>query len=333
LRVGKVEDRLGVLWHYRCSDLFVQIVKIKFYLRQELTVFLVPSQRHDHRRHLQPEQYVNVLHVIALLNQLLNHLLHLLPQHFARCPEKRQVHLERELYRRNVRVFLCQTLPIQQSVAKTYQIAHLVLRVLLLHGEKTLQQANEKLRPKQIIVLVDPVQKPTVLKNVKNDHGSAALLAQRTVHPHDVLASQPVHNKATELLLNVFCYLQKTHANVILYFEWKAVHRVGRNIEQGNKMLQVLFLVRNVPQHCCPLFYQRSSRLERDARCDDGLYSVKTLDVDIALVCVFQNDKNLLHQQVHNLLRLRTVCHQATKSLQKTTPDPGLELFCTQYQV
>jgi hypothetical protein len=218
-------------------------------------------------------------------------------------------------------------------MTKTYQIAYLVLRVLLLHSKKTLQQTNEKFRPKQIIVLVDPVQKPAVLKNVKNDHGSAALLAQRTVDPHDVLASQPVHNKATELLLNVFRYLQKTHANVVLDFDWKAIHRVGRNIEQRNKMLQVLFLVRNVPQHCRPLFYQRSSCLERDVGCDDGLYSVKTLDVDIALVCIFQNYEDLLHQQVHNLLRLRTVCHQAAKSLQKPTPDPGLELFCTQYQV
>ena len=128
-------------------------------------------------------------------------------------------------------------------MTKTYQITYFVFRVLLLHSKKTLQQTNEKLRPKQIIVLVDPVQKPAVLKNVKNDHGSAALLAQCTVDPHDVLASQPVHNKATELLLNVFCYLQKAHANVVLDFDWKAIHRVGRDIEQRNKMLQVLFLV------------------------------------------------------------------------------------------
>jgi hypothetical protein len=184
-----------------------------------------------------------------------------------------------------------------------------------LHREKALQQTDEKLRAKQIIVLVDPVKKPTVLKNVKYDHGRVALLVQRTVHPHDVLASQSVYNKTTELLLNVFSDLQKAHTNVVLDFKRKTVHRTGRNVQQCNKILQILFLVRNVSQHCRPLLYQRCSRLEGDARCDEGLNPIKTLDVDITFVCILQNDKNFLHQQVHDLLRLHVVSHQATQSL------------------
>lgn len=43
LGVSKVEDRFGIFWHDGGSDFFIEMVKIKFNLGEELMIFLIPG--------------------------------------------------------------------------------------------------------------------------------------------------------------------------------------------------------------------------------------------------------------------------------------------------
>jgi len=116
-------------------------------------------------------------------------------------------------------------------MAKPDQIFYLIFRVFLLDCKEALQQTYEEFGSENVILLIDSIQKPAILKNVNNHHRSVSLFAQGLIYFHDVSASKAIYDKPTELLLDIFGDLQKAHSNIVLHFNWKTISWISRYVQ------------------------------------------------------------------------------------------------------
>ena len=93
------------------------MVEIQLYLRQEFVVFKIPGQLYYNRYKFKAKQKVDVLGVIAFLYKFFNNLLHLLVEDFTCHFDKCQIHVECELYCRDMDVLSTGTFPVEQNMA------------------------------------------------------------------------------------------------------------------------------------------------------------------------------------------------------------------------
>jgi hypothetical protein len=162
------EDGLGVFGHHPSYDLPEDQLKVQLAL-QVLVVVSVPVQRQQLQHQLELEEQVNGS-IIAAIDQSLDHCLHSLSprvlQRGTGPPYRLQVHFKGQLHSGEVRLFLVEAPPVQQSTGNVQQIQEMGWSGRFWMGQRLLKECRCKLRLEKIL-LADPFDEPPVLKHLK----------------------------------------------------------------------------------------------------------------------------------------------------------------------
>lgn len=141
------EDGLGVFGHHDDAYFILDELEVEFGSLQVLEVVLVPGQGQQRGDEFELEQEVDA-GLVATIDQLYDGILDAVVQVDAGALQEVQVHVERELQRRNVRLLLASALPVDQTMAQVDEVYHFELGRHFSLLSEGMQQRYQKLRLK-----------------------------------------------------------------------------------------------------------------------------------------------------------------------------------------